>query len=100
MKGKKSFVIGKILSSFLFFAKVFAEHKKMWRPDMTQHWSDKETCRKFLDKWAKSQSFNPLIPENWYPILGRELLQSVCFLARILPTNGLAGRSGNFSSVQ
>jgi hypothetical protein len=41
------------------------------------HWTvdDGENCRQFFEDFAKKMNFEPLVPENWYPITLQRVLQ-------------------------
>eukprot|EP00026_Physarum_polycephalum_P007313 Phypoly_transcript_07372.p1 GENE.Phypoly_transcript_07372~~Phypoly_transcript_07372.p1 ORF type:complete len:546 (+),score=62.83 Phypoly_transcript_07372:102-1640(+) len=41
----------------------------------TNDWSDEANHRKFFDEFAKSNSFDPLIAENWYQIDHKQLVK-------------------------
>ena len=35
-----------------------------------------QNCKRFLDDFAASQGFDPLLPQNWYPISTNQVLKS------------------------
>eukprot|EP00026_Physarum_polycephalum_P002368 Phypoly_transcript_02374.p1 GENE.Phypoly_transcript_02374~~Phypoly_transcript_02374.p1 ORF type:complete len:856 (+),score=113.95 Phypoly_transcript_02374:207-2774(+) len=41
------------------------------------HWTTKEgvNSRKFLEQYAKSRNFDPLVPENWYKVQKKDFLK-------------------------
>lgn len=40
------------------------------------YWDARENKRRFFDEFAKSNKFNPLVTENWYPITTRMVKKS------------------------
>eukprot|EP00026_Physarum_polycephalum_P003134 Phypoly_transcript_03143.p1 GENE.Phypoly_transcript_03143~~Phypoly_transcript_03143.p1 ORF type:complete len:818 (+),score=151.04 Phypoly_transcript_03143:58-2511(+) len=44
-------------------------NERVWKPPSKyMHWKDPKTHKEIFDKFAANQNFDPLIPENWYPI--------------------------------
>lgn len=38
------------------------------------YWANNQNLRKFFDKFAQDNQFDPLIPDNWYPITRRQII--------------------------
>jgi hypothetical protein len=39
-------------------------------------WTDIQTRRKFFEAYAEQNGFDPLIPENWYPLTGDKIFST------------------------
>eukprot|EP00026_Physarum_polycephalum_P001164 Phypoly_transcript_01165.p1 GENE.Phypoly_transcript_01165~~Phypoly_transcript_01165.p1 ORF type:complete len:960 (+),score=125.04 Phypoly_transcript_01165:678-3557(+) len=50
-------------------------HENSFKSLPQKYWQDEANQRKFFEEFARNRNFNPLDPENWYPITSKMLLE-------------------------
>jgi hypothetical protein len=51
--------------------------ERIWKPQLGYNFSDVAECKRFLNQFASDHNFDPLIPQNWYPISRKQILDKV-----------------------
>eukprot|EP00026_Physarum_polycephalum_P001669 Phypoly_transcript_01671.p1 GENE.Phypoly_transcript_01671~~Phypoly_transcript_01671.p1 ORF type:complete len:1064 (+),score=159.93 Phypoly_transcript_01671:260-3193(+) len=55
---------------------VAEEHKRIWKPPVILNdWSVSGSHRKFFDNYASENNFDPLVPENWYKVERKDIME-------------------------
>lgn len=60
------------------------------------YWKDPTNVKRFFDDFAARKEFDPLVPENWYPIQRKPIEQAVLSGCLCLGLSILLGRRNDF----
>lgn len=69
-----------LIHTFLIITNTCCIVERIWKPKVGYKWSELRDRLMFLSDFAKDCNFDPLIPENWYSVSSKAIIEKVCRL--------------------